>query len=120
MAKLDTSVADLSAAGIRVLYLEDLRTKLGLIAKGFGLLASVFPKLTYMMTSNANHDSVAVILFTSGSEGTPKGVVLSHANIQANRFQLASRVDFGPQDCVFNCLPMFHAFGLTGAASIRH
>jgi len=114
MAKLDSGVADLSAAGIRVLYLEDLREKLGIPDKGFGLLASMFPKLTYFMTGNANPDSAAVILFTSGSEGTPKGVVLSHANIQANRFQLASRIDFGPQDCVFNCLPMFHAFGLTG------
>jgi acyl-[acyl-carrier-protein]-phospholipid O-acyltransferase/long-chain-fatty-acid--[acyl-carrier-protein] ligase len=56
----------------------------------------------------------AVVLFTSGSEGAPKGVVLSHRNIQANRFQLAARVDFGPTDIVFNVLPMFHSFGLTG------
>ena len=44
----------------------------------------------------------------------PKGVVLSHANIMSNIVQLSSRVDFNAQDTVFNCLPMFHSFGLTG------
>lgn len=53
------------------------------------------------------------MLFTSGTEGAPKGVVLSHANLQANRYQVSSRIDFGPTDVVFNALPMFHSFGLT-------
>jgi len=43
---------------------------------------------------------------------------LSHLNIQANRFQLTSRVDFSPADRVFNALPMFHAFGLTAATIV--
>jgi len=55
-----------------------------------------------------------VILYTSGSEGSPKGVVLSHRNILSNCNQVASRIDFGPQDRVLNVLPMFHSFGLTG------
>lgn len=114
MAKLENSVGDLSAAGITITYLEDLRKKLYIRDKCFGIFASLFPRLAYIITGNADAEEPGVILFTSGSEGTPKGVVLSHANIQANRYQLASRVDFGPQDCVFNCLPMFHAFGLTG------
>jgi acyl-[acyl-carrier-protein]-phospholipid O-acyltransferase / long-chain-fatty-acid--[acyl-carrier-protein] ligase len=55
-----------------------------------------------------------VILFTSGSEAAPKAVVLSHANMLANRRQIAARVDFSPADLALNALPMFHSFGLTG------
>jgi acyl-[acyl-carrier-protein]-phospholipid O-acyltransferase / long-chain-fatty-acid--[acyl-carrier-protein] ligase len=60
-----------------------------------------------------NPDSPAVVLFTSGSEGTPKGVVLSHANLLANLKQLEARISFTPQDVVLNFLPMFHSFGFT-------
>ena len=64
--------------------------------------------------NSSTSNDLAIILFTSGSEGLPKGVALSHENIQANRFQLASRVDFSSKDIVFNSLPIFHSFGLTG------
>ena len=58
-------------------------------------------------------DDWAAILFTSGSEGVPKGVVLSHRNILTNAAQAAARIDFGRQDKVFSVLPVFHSFGLT-------
>ncbi len=115
LGKLDSLVSDLEAAGLRVQYLEDLRAHLTKWDKVFGAMAAFFPEWVYAHTGKrTTHEDSAVILFTSGSEGTPKGVILSHENIQANRFQLASVVDFGPQDKVFNCLPMFHSFGLTG------
>ena len=55
-----------------------------------------------------------MILFTSGSEGTPKGVVLSHRNIHVNAAQAESRFSISVEDTLFNVLPVFHSFGLTG------
>ncbi len=59
-------------------------------------------------------DEPAAVLFTSGTEGVPKGVALSHANILANVAQVDARYDLRITDICFNPLPMFHAFGLTG------
>lgn len=64
--------------------------------------------------SNATPDDTAAILFTSGSEGSPKSVVLSHRNILSNCAQVGARIDFGPGDILFNVLPIFHSFGMTG------
>src|SRR5262249_11797529 len=64
-----------------------------------GLLASGKPLV------EQRADEPAAILFTSGSEGTPKGVVLSHRNILANAAQAEARIDFGRTDKVFNVLP---------------
>jgi acyl-[acyl-carrier-protein]-phospholipid O-acyltransferase/long-chain-fatty-acid--[acyl-carrier-protein] ligase len=113
-ARLDKVIAEVQEGGIDILYLDDLRAQISVGDKLFGLFAKTFPSFTYHWTTKTTPQSPAVILFTSGSEGTPKGVVLSHINIMSNRHQLASRIDFGPSDKVFNCLPMFHAFGLTG------
>lgn len=114
MGKLDTTIAAMTAAGISFIYLEDLRATMGLSDKLYGLAAKFFPQVVYNLKPKSSADDAAVILFTSGSEGNPKGVVLSHRNIQSNRHQIAARIDFGPADVVFNCLPMFHSFGLTG------
>jgi len=65
-----------------------------------------------LINDNQDKDSTAVILFTSGTEGVPKAVALSHENLQANRSQMSARVDFGARDIAFNALPMFHCFGL--------
>jgi acyl-[acyl-carrier-protein]-phospholipid O-acyltransferase/long-chain-fatty-acid--[acyl-carrier-protein] ligase len=95
----------------QVVYLEDLKTEIGL---GTKLLALVKAKLGKLALPKVNADSPAVVLFTSGSEGTPKGVVLRHRNILSNIAQIGARFDYNPTDRVFNALPVFHSFGLTG------
>jgi acyl-[acyl-carrier-protein]-phospholipid O-acyltransferase / long-chain-fatty-acid--[acyl-carrier-protein] ligase len=99
---------------IKIIYLEDVAKKITALDKLKGFLAAKFSNRYLKKINNSKSQDAAIILFTSGSEGTPKGVVLSHENIQSNRFQLASRVDFSSKDAVFNALPIFHSFGLTG------
>ncbi|WP_119388031.1 acyl-[ACP]--phospholipid O-acyltransferase [Taklimakanibacter lacteus] len=97
----------------RIIWIEDVREKLGLGDKLYGLYAGLFPKAALSRLGyNDDAHAPAVVIFTSGSEGTPKGVVLSHHNLQANRHQAAARIDFTPKDIVFNAMPMFHTFGL--------
>ncbi|HLO77207.1 MAG TPA: acyl-[ACP]--phospholipid O-acyltransferase [Magnetospirillum sp.] len=110
--RLSATVQALEAQ-VRVLYLEDVAAGMGPLSKLYGLIARPFAAAVHRRARRAPSDP-AVILFTSGSEGTPKGVVLSHANILANCAQLAARVAFSPTDSVFNALPVFHSFGLTG------
>jgi acyl-[acyl-carrier-protein]-phospholipid O-acyltransferase/long-chain-fatty-acid--[acyl-carrier-protein] ligase len=105
-ARLDKLVAGLGA-GLALVYLEDLRGRLTTGAKLRALLGRKRP-----LVKRAASDP-AVILFTSGSEGSPKGVVLSHRNILSNAAQARARIDFGRTDRVFNVLPVFHSFGLT-------
>lgn len=108
MGRLTETVEQI-AQYAKIVYLEDIKIS-------FGDKVSVL--LTNPVRAHKNQKidpaSPAVILFTSGSEGEPKGVVLSHINLMTNIVQLSSRVDFNRQDIVFNCLPMFHSFGLTG------
>jgi acyl-[acyl-carrier-protein]-phospholipid O-acyltransferase/long-chain-fatty-acid--[acyl-carrier-protein] ligase len=105
---------DILARNRKIIYLEDIRAGLGIFDKLYGLYARTFSRLALRGAGAARDPgSPAVVLFTSGSEGMPKGVVLSHRNLHANRFQAAARIAFTAQDIVFNALPMFHAFGLT-------
>ena len=92
---------------VRIVYLEDIRPTISLADRLRGLATYDRPLV------RRESDDPAAILFTSGSEGTPKGVVLSHRNILANAAQAEARIDFGRTDKVFNVLPVFHSFGLT-------
>lgn len=95
---------------VNLVYLEDLRDRIGVTDKLLGLVRSRFPRACYRPT--AKPGDPATILFTSGSEGVPKGVVLSHRNLLANFAQARSCIGFKPSDVFFNCLPLFHSFGL--------
>jgi acyl-[acyl-carrier-protein]-phospholipid O-acyltransferase/long-chain-fatty-acid--[acyl-carrier-protein] ligase len=113
-ARLEEAAAALETptSPTRLVYLEDLHARIGPRDRLFGLVAAAFGRVFYGRRRAA--DDPAVVLFTSGSEGTPKGVVLSHQNILANLYQVGAVIDFMPTDLVFNVLPIFHAFGLTG------
>lgn len=111
LAKLGEEAAILEKQ-VNLIYLEDLAVQLGTLDKLRGWLASKTADFWYR-SRDYDSDEAAVVLFTSGSEGEPKGVVLSHANILANHKQIKARIDFNPQDVVLNYLPMFHSFGFT-------
>ena len=110
LGRLDDLAAAI-AEKAEIIYLEDIRDQIGLFDKLGALFAN--PEKIHRKLDIKPEDP-ATILFTSGSEGAPKGVVLSHENFMSNVVQLSVRVDFNSSDTVFNCLPMFHSFGLTG------
>lgn len=122
-AKLDSVIEALSntevAPGQRVeiVYLEDVRANITLMDKAMGAIRALSP-LQSERRHSSTPDKPAVILFTSGTEGAPKGVVLSNANLVGNARQIFTHATghFEPTDTIFNPLPMFHSFGLTAAS----
>lgn len=105
----------LLSSDITLIYLEDIAAHLSSSHKLLGLLCATFPRTAMrLLGRSALPTDTAVILFTSGSEGLPKGVALSHDNLHANMSQLTSVIDLNRDDIVFNTLPLFHSFGLMG------
>ena len=100
-------------SGIEIIYLEDIKNQITTVDKLYALWQGMLPYRAYRKTNpKPDPGSPAVILFTSGSEGVPKGVAVTHRGINTNRVQLACVTDVGLQDKFFNALPMFHSFGL--------
>ena len=115
-ALADTAAAMEQESGAQVEYLENLRGEIGLRRKLAALFFSLAPgrlACAGLAGTKADADSAGCILFTSGSEGAPKGVVLSHRNLASNCAQILSRLDATPADTMLNALPVFHSFGLT-------
>ncbi len=100
-------VAAVEAAGFRFLWTEDLKAAVTVLDKLAAFVTSRFSP------RDLGRDTEAAVLFTSGTEGAPKGVVLTHGNFLANVAQLQARAPIGPTDRAVSALPLFHCFGLT-------
>ena len=106
--KLEPAIEELENAGYKIVYLEDIAKSMSLWIKISAFLSYKVKRVPHKEGGNKK----AVILFTSGSEGAPKAVLLSHANLIANMEQLAAIQTVTFKDLLFNALPMFHSFGL--------
>lgn len=97
---------------VKIVTLEDVKKRATLPCKLATLLAGLGLR---RLPQKTTQDDPAVILFTSGSEGLPKPVPLTHRNLLANFYQVRARIGFNQSDIFFNCLPLFHSFGLMGS-----
>ena len=101
---------------VTVYYLEELKEQISVAKKILTLLSvKLLPAklLCFLFSEKVNITSPAAILFSSGSEGKPKGVVLSHQNLMGNIKQVTDVMDLQRHDIIMGSLPQFHAFGLT-------
>ena len=100
---------------VEVFYLEDLKLEISKV-KGLLTLLSVkllpISLLKLMHVKKVDISSNALIMFSSGSEGNPKGIELSHMNVLGNTQQIASVLNVNDNDTVVGSLPLFHAFGI--------
>ena len=103
-------VVDALETSCKITYLEDVRASIGLPDRVYALAASLAPRRFRAAT---DPDSPGVILFTSGSFGAPRGVILTQANLLANAAQIAAHIELLPEWVFFNPLPIFHCFGMT-------
>jgi len=100
----------------QLILIERLMPELKSSAVKWGILAKVLPaSVLAAVLGLPRHggDAEATLLFTSGSSGEPKGVILSHRNLLANVTQFSLRINLGADDKVLGCLPLFHSFGCT-------
>ena len=101
---------------VEVIYLEDIKEKMGKFAPIFILLmVKILPSwiLKCCFIKKADNTKTAAILFSSGSEGRPKGIELSHKNIMGNIKQIVTVLNPTDEDVMLGTLPIFHSFGLT-------
>ncbi|QDU61017.1 Bifunctional protein Aas [Planctomycetes bacterium Pan216] len=102
-----------------IVYLEDVRGHLARRDKVFGLLARILPTWAtekfILQSPKISMDDVATIIFSSGSTGDPKGVVLTNHNVTSNVEQIRQVLDTTKRDVMMGVLPFFHSFGYTAS-----
>lgn len=117
LEKAKLNLDPLVQAGIELVYLEDVRPRIGGARKLGALLKHTLSCGGEFRRTGppdaARLGRTAVVLFTSGSEGTPKGVELTHGNLLANVRQVNAHIDTADDERFFNAMPLFHSFGLT-------
>lgn len=112
--KAKLKLEPLTQGGVELIFLEDIRKSISPGEK----LAAAAHLIRLPRTPVRDPNDTAVVLFTSGSEGVPKGVELTHTNLLANVRQTLAVCDLQDHDRLFNALPMFHSFGLTAGLLI--
>lgn len=114
LEKARINLALLDAAGLKFLYLEDIRAEVGALTRLGALLANYLSVGHTLRAAPVAAEDTCAVIFTSGSEGVPKGVELTHRGLLANLRQLFAATDLRDDDRFFNALPLFHSFGLVG------
>lgn len=112
IGKFEALISAVEEDGMRVVWLEDFAPSITKFKKISAAVKTIFIRSNPVKEGET--DKPAVILFTSGSEGAPKGVVLSYRNLHTNHAQMYTRVDFYRSDRILNTMPIFHSFGLCG------
>jgi acyl-[acyl-carrier-protein]-phospholipid O-acyltransferase/long-chain-fatty-acid--[acyl-carrier-protein] ligase len=101
---------------VDVIYLEDVKENMSKAKSLFVFILTKFLStslLSVLFVKESKPDDTAAILFSSGSEGTPKGIELSHRNMMGNIKQTTTLVNPTDEDVMLGTLPIFHSFGLT-------
>jgi acyl-[acyl-carrier-protein]-phospholipid O-acyltransferase/long-chain-fatty-acid--[acyl-carrier-protein] ligase len=101
----------------QLIYLEDIKDQVTGADKAFtGLVARYVPLAllhVFLAGARRSQEDTATVMFTSGSTGDPKGVVLSHGNILSNIASVTAHTDIIEDEIILGVLPFFHSFGFT-------
>ncbi|MFK5977096.1 MAG: acyl-[ACP]--phospholipid O-acyltransferase [Sulfurovum sp.] len=101
---------------VEVIYLEDIKEQISKVGSLWRLmLVKILPTslISLLYITNSKIDDTVAILFSSGSEGKPKGIELTHKNIMGNIKQSTTLINAKDSDVILGTLPIFHSFGLT-------